>query len=219
MATKIYETETLLSIYERFGDKSQDAIDFIKRNQLSSIPNCDCKHTSYSICLSYKDGHLEKFVGDNPKNGVVGVTIVDGSGGVFTLSHKNLLGSLVKDTKKCELDHSRYFKREVDALIDIDYLSGTRHLKDCGCTMDIPEGFYIPTLAQLVLIVRHIDEVNKALEYIGHDKIKTNDWYWSCTEAGRSDAWAIRVSSGRMGTRDKRVYTFYIRPITNISQF
>lgn len=207
----------LLSFYKSMA---KQAMDFIENGCAQSDSSCIAKtkiakKTWYKdgVYLLYSDGRLEAFDGENSKSGNPCVAIVD-NGAFFGLSDKDVEGCLVPDLEKLEIEHSRYFQREVDALNDRDCVAGTKHLMDCGCEIEIPEGFYIPSLAQLVLIIRHIDEVNEALEYIGHEPIKKDDWYWSSTEYSAPNAWYVGTSSGNVYANYKSPASNYVRPVS-----
>lgn len=77
--------------------------------------------------------------------------------------------------------------------------NGEANTKDYGeflnPDINLKEGEYIPSLAQLHLILLNIKEVNKALEAVGGTPMK-NDWYWSSTEYSASNSWVVYFYSG-----------------------
>ena len=76
--------------------------------------------------------------------------------------------------------------------------------------INLEENEYIPTVAQLHLILSNINEINKALVEAGGDPMK-KVCYWSSTEACRSYAWLVNFYSGetRYGYKDG---TYAVRP-------
>ena len=76
--------------------------------------------------------------------------------------------------------------------------------------INLGENEYIPSVAQLQLILLNIKEINKALEEAGGDPMK-DDWYWSSTEISSTNVWSVYFSNG--GTYTDSKYTLYvIRP-------
>ena len=103
-----------------------------------------------------------------------------------------------------------------DAITDWD---GEANTKDYGeflnPDINLKEGEYIPSLAQLHLILLHIKEVNKALEAVGGTPMKKN-WYWSSTEVSAGYSWGVSFYSGGSGYNGK--YNAYVvRPAVALS--
>ena len=61
--------------------------------------------------------------------------------------------------------------------------------------INLGENEYIPSLAQLHLILLNINEINKALVEAEGDPMK-EDWYWSSTEYSRDIAWYVSFGYG-----------------------
>lgn len=61
--------------------------------------------------------------------------------------------------------------------------------------INLEENEYIPTVAQLHLILLNINKINKALVEAGGDPME-KVWYWSSTEGSRSYAWFVSFYSG-----------------------
>lgn len=94
-----------------------------------------------------------------------------------------------------EFYHSDLF----DAITDWD---GEANTKDYGEALnpkiDLKEGQYIPSLAQLHLILLNIKEINKALEAVGGSPMG-KEWYWSSTEYSAYHSWLVYFGSGNSG--------------------
>ena len=76
--------------------------------------------------------------------------------------------------------------------------------------INLGENEYIPSVAQLQLILLNIKEINKALEEAGGDPMK-DDWYWSSTEISSTNAWSVYFSNGGSYT-DSKYTSYVIRP-------
>lgn len=61
--------------------------------------------------------------------------------------------------------------------------------------INLGEGKYIPSVAQLHLILLNINKINEALVEAGGDPMKES-WYWSSTENSNSNAWYVAFGSG-----------------------
>jgi hypothetical protein len=111
-----------------------------------------------------------------------------------------------------EFYHSDFF----DAITDWD---GEANTKDYGEALnpkiDLKEGQYIPSLAQLHLILLNIKEVNKALEAVGGSPMRKT-WYWSSTEGSAYGSWYVSFGSG--GSNGNGKYgTYVVRPAVALS--
>ena len=99
--------------------------------------------------------------------------------------------------------------------------NGEANTKDYGeflnPDINLKEGEYIPSLAQLHLILLNIKEVNKALEAVGGTPMK-NDWYWSSTEYSAYGSWIVNFFSGGSGSIGYGKYVaFVVRPAVALS--
>ena len=61
--------------------------------------------------------------------------------------------------------------------------------------INLGENEYIPSVAQLHLILLNINEINKALVEAGGDTIQEY-WYWSSTELSNISSWIVFFNSG-----------------------
>lgn len=96
-------------------------------------------------------------------------------------------------------------KYRVNAFEDFDGQTNAERLKGCGCTIDLPEGEWIPSMGELALLMMHASKVNRAIELAGGEPIK--GWHWSSTENSQCCAWAVCFSSGYLNHSNK--YNLY----------
>lgn len=75
--------------------------------------------------------------------------------------------------------------------------------------INLGENEYIPSVAQLQLILLNINKINKALVDAGGDTMQEN-WYWSSTEFGSHGAWYVHFDSGNT-YGDYKGYTHGVR--------
>ena len=78
--------------------------------------------------------------------------------------------------------------------------------------------WYLPSISELSMIYRHLDEIQNALETVGGQKFATK-WnsgvYWSSTEVSASCAWYLDIWYGYCAyCGDKRENFFKVRPVS-----
>ena len=96
------------------------------------------------------------------------------------------------------------------AMDDWNGMASTNDMRDSlNPDINLGENEYIPSVAQLHLILLNINEVNKALVEAGGDPMK-EDWYWSSTENSSNYAWVVYFSNGNTNINCKLNY-FVVR--------
>lgn len=80
--------------------------------------------------------------------------------------------------------------------------------------INLGENEYIPSVAQLHLILLNINEINKALVEAGGDPMK-EDWYWSSTEYSSGSAWYVIFRNGGTNYYGKNGYNI-VRPAVSV---
>ncbi len=109
--------------------------------------------------------------------------------------------ALTNDTKSGseKFYHNDFF----DAISDWD---GEGNTKDYGDALNpkigLKDGQYIPSLAQLHLILMNIKAVNTALEAVGGTPLRKT-WYWSSTENSTLNSWYMYFYDGYASTYGK----------------
>ena len=91
----------------------------------------------------------------------------------------------------------QFFRRTFkEAMADWNGMASTNDMRDSlNPDINLGENEYIPSVAQLHLILLNINEVNKALVEAGGDPMK-EDWYWSSTEFSSYYAWYVFFCNG-----------------------
>ena len=109
--------------------------------------------------------------------------------------------------------HSDFY----DAITDWD---GEGNTKDYGDLLNpeigLKEGQYIPSLAQLHLILLNIKEVNKALEAVGGSPMR-KEWYWSSTEYSAYGSWYVSFFPSGSSSSSLKYNTYVVRPAVALS--
>ena len=115
-----------------------------------------------------------------------------------------------EDTVPCGSE--QFFRRTFkEAMADWNGMASTNNMRDSlNPEINLGENEYIPSVAQLHLILLNINEVNKALVEAGGEPMK-DDWYWSSTEISSTIAWGVYFNGGHTNHRHKN-YTAVVRP-------
>lgn len=83
-----------------------------------------------------------------------------------------------------------------EAIADWDGMANTNDMRDrLNPGINLGKNGYIPSMAQLHLILLNINEVNKALIEAGGEPMK-DDWYWSSTKYNRYISWNVYFYNG-----------------------
>ena len=100
---------------------------------------------------------------------------------------------------------------QFDAFEDFDGQANTARLKKYGCTIDLPDGEWIPSMGELALLMMHASKVNRAIELAGGEPIKHA--HWSSTESSQYFAWLVSFSGDGTGSSYKS-YSYPVRAVT-----
>ena len=108
-----------------------------------------------------------------------------------------------------------YIDTCIDAVADWNGQKNTEHLKAVGLSdnISLSDGWYIPSMAEMLFIFTHRKEVNAALEKAGGQPI-ANDWYWTSTEYSATYAWYLNLTNGSMNYNSKATSTHRVRPVS-----
>ena len=81
-----------------------------------------------------------------------------------------------------------------NVLEDFNGQVNTERLKGYGCTINLPEGEWIPSIGELSLLMMHTSKVNKAIELAGGEPIKGG--HLSSTEYNEFNTWCVYFEDG-----------------------
>lgn len=178
-------------------EKAKKVFNFVTGDEPILAPSQE-QFWSDGVYYVLEGGHLTTI--DDPKSiadKVIGVAVKMGDKIATVALHDAADGeeiALATDTP-CGSEpffHSDFY----DAITDWD---GEGNTKDYGDLLNpeigLKEGQYIPSLAQLHLILLNIKEVNKALEAVGGSPMR-KEWYWSSTENSAGYSWYVYFFSG-----------------------
>lgn len=207
--------EYLTSLYREFGDNAQKALDFIEKNvNENNVGTGSCGSSIANIIEvpvpAFYTGE-KVFIYDYYKKEFVtkeDVVNHDKDNLEVIVCHQNGVFVVAKhDTKSFKLETEdatdNYIDEECKALFDFNGKKNTELLIKAGLNIDLPEGYYMPSLGELVVMRRNIEEVNECLKLVGGDELNLDSGYWSSTEYYRNLAWGVDFNSGNVGYSNK----------------
>ena len=222
MTTNLTEFQKLkMSIVENLNfdvEKAKQVYNFVMADEQTE--NQVCKRTSLPDGVYYvlKGGHLTTT--DDPDSiadNVIGVAVKMGERIATVALHYAANGkeiALTNDENSGteEFYHPYFF----DAITD---WNGKGNTEDYGNKLNpkigLKKGQYIPSLAQLHLMLLNINEVNEALKAVD-GSLMIQDWHWSSTEGSAYNSWYVNFYNGHSGT-NRKSGTYVVRPAVAIS--
>ena len=108
----------------------------------------------------------------------------------------------------------RYIDNYLDAVQDWQGKKNTEHLQAVGLNpaIQLKDGEYIPTLAELYLICLNRKAINAAMRFVGGQELA--GWYWSSTEYSATNAWLLYLTNGLANLGTKAASTRRVRPVS-----
>ena len=225
------ETKFLIEIADKFGKDAQSILDFVvksgnlekaakvlnKAKSNEDLPDgvyfIAKDHTSYQLMTDDTTAppFPTKYIGVKLGQRAIAVALKDlpgdNDGGLRLLPRKHTS----PETSEYYSYDKKADKYRFNAFEDFDGQANTERLKEYGCTIDLPEGEWIPSMGELVLLMMHASKVNRAIELAGGEPIK--DWHWSSTEGSQSHAWFVNFSTGNTSGFSK-CHAYAIRAVS-----
>ena len=117
-------------------------------------------------------------------------------------------------TSKKDDGKGHYIDSYMDAVQDWQGKKNTEHLQAVGLNpaIQLKDGEYIPTLAELYLICLNRKAINAAMRFVGGQELA--GWYWSSTEYSATGAWLLYLSDGSAFSITKATLTGRVRPVS-----
>ena len=108
----------------------------------------------------------------------------------------------------------RYIDNYLDAAQDWQGKKNTEHLQAVGLNpaIQLKDGEYIPTLAELYLICLNRKAINAAMRFVGGQELA--GWYWSSTECSATNAWILYLDYGTASNYTKAANPYRVRPVS-----
>ena len=198
-------------------EKAKKVFNFINGDDAASVSSMQ-QFWSDGVYYVLNGGHLATT--DDPDSiaeQVIGVAVKMGDKIATVALHDAANGEEIALTTDTPCGSERFFHSDFfDAITDWDGEGNTNDYGDLlNPEIGLKEGQYIPSLAQLHLILLNIKEVNTALEAVGGSPIR-KEWYWSSTEGSALSSWIVYFSYGNSYNSGK-YNSIVVRPAVALS--
>ena len=142
------------------------------------------------------------------------IGIVQGSHSVAISLHDVSEDEITLAAMESKKYHGGYKDNYMDAVQDWDGKGNTERIKQIGLNpaIQLKDGEYIPTLAELYLICLNRKTINAAMRFVGGQELA--GWYWSSTEYSATHAWTLDLSIGSAYSSTNASYTTRVRPVS-----
>lgn len=187
--------------------------DLAKAEKLYNFIN-ETKPDGIYFILTPSNAIHESLATDEDKHNCIAVGVKMGDRFANVVLHDAAGG---EDIALCQGDKvpcgsEQFFRRTFkEAMADWNGMASTNDMRDSlNPDINLGENEYIPSVAQLHLILLNINEVNKALVEAGGEPMK-DSWYWSSTESSSYNAWVVGFDDGFANGYCKH-YNFVVRP-------
>ena len=177
-------------------EEARKCWDFV-RGDMAKKQESACDRLADGIYLINKYGEITPYDGKE-KIGIEPVThigIIQGNHSVAISLYDVSKGEITLITGK-DGGKSHYIDSYMDAVQDWQGKKNTEHLQAVGLNpaIQLKDGEYIPTLAELYLICLNRKAINAAMRFVGGQELA--GWYWSSTESSATTAWYLSLNDG-----------------------
>lgn len=193
-------------------DAAQKCLDFVLNDNEVNKQEPDYIMAD-GVYLIDTTGNAVRYNGRNIVKSIEYIGIIQGNRSLaIALRDVNEEG-ITLTSKESNKDYSCYVNNYMDAVQDWSGQQNTKHLKTVGLnpTIQLEEGEYIPTLAELYLICLNCKAINAAMRFIGGQEL--TGWYWSSTEYSATHAWRLDLGNGTAYNFTKATNKGRVRPI------
>ncbi len=160
-------------------------------------------------------GNAVRYDGETTEsvNDAAYIGIVQGSHSV-AIALQDVSEDEITLTSKKDDGKGRYIDNYLDAVQDWNGRQNTEHLQAVGLNpaIQLKDGEYIPTLAELYLICLNRKAINAAMRFVGGQELK--GWYWSSTEYSATTACGLNLNYGGANYLTKATTTGRVRPVS-----
>ena len=214
---KFNEQEFRLLLVEKSNydlAKAEKLYNFIIGENPKEFSINEAKPDGIYFILSPSNAIHESLATDEDKRNSIAVGVKMGDRFANVVLHDAAGG---EDIALCQGDKvpcgsEQFFRRTFkEAMADWNGMASTNDMRDSlNPDINLGENEYIPSVAQLHLILLNINEVNKALVEAGGEPMK-DSWYWSSTESSSYNVWVVGFDDGFANGYCKH-YNFVVRP-------
>ena len=196
-------------------ETAQKCWDFVRGGNEAKKQEPASDRLADGVYLIDTKGNAVRYDGETTEcvNDTAYIGIVQGSHSVAISLHDVSEDEITLTSKKDD-SKGRYIDNYLDAVQDWQGKKNTEHLQAVGLNpaIQLKDGEYIPTLAELYLICLNRKAINAAMRFVGGQELA--GWYWSSTESSATYAWYLYLGYGGAGNGPKATYTNRVRPVS-----
>lgn len=196
-------------------ETAQKCWDFVRGGDEAKKQEPASDRLADGVYLIDTKGNAVRYDGEDTEttNDTAYIGIVQGSHSVAISLHDVSEDEITLTSKKDD-GKGRYIDSYMDAAQDWQGKKNTEHLQAVGLNpaIQLKDGEYIPTLAELYLICLNRKAINAAMRFVGGQELA--GWYWSSTECSAPYAWGLSLNSGNADFSTKASNTDRVRPVS-----
>lgn len=196
-------------------ETAQKCWDFVRGGDEAKKQEPASDRLADGVYLIDTKGNAVRYDGEDTEttNDTAYIGIVQGSHSVAISLHDVSEDEITLTSKKDD-GKGRYIDSYMDAAQDWQGKKNTEHLQAVGLNpaIQLKDGEYIPTLAELYLICLNRKAINAAMRFVGGQELA--GWYWSSTEFSAPCAWSFSPTLGRACYLTKASLTSRVRPVS-----
>ena len=208
---KFNEQEFRLLLVEKSNydlEKAEKLYNFIIGENPKEFSINEAKPDGIYFILSPSNAIHESLATDEDKHNCIAVGVKMGNRFANVLLHDAAGGEEIKlcQDNKVPCGSKQFFRKTLcEVMSDWDGETNTNVMYHAlNPDINLGENEYIPSVAQLHLILLNLNEINKALVEAGGEPMK-DSWYWSSTEFSRYKAWYVHFYNGFTHTYAKNL--------------
>ena len=194
---------------------AQKCWDFVRGGDEAKKQEPASDRLADGVYLIDTKGNAVRYDGETTEcvNDTAYIGIVQGSHSVAISLHDVSEDEITLTSKKDD-GKGHYIDSYMDAVQDWQGKKNTEHLQAAGLNpaIQLKDGEYIPTLAELYLICLNRKAINAAMRFVGGQELA--GWYWSSTECSATYAWYLNLDDGSAYGYTKAAGTLRVRPVS-----
>lgn len=195
-------------------ETAQKCWDFVRGGDEAKKQEPASDRLADGVYLIDTKGNAVRYDGETTEcvNDTAYIGIVQGSHSVAMPLHDVSEDEITLTSKKDD-GKGHYIDSYMDAVQDWQGKKNTEHLQAAGLNpaIQLKDGEYIPTLAELYLICLNRKTINAAMRFVGGQELA--GWYWSSTEYSATNAWRLSLNYGSAYNYTKATLTYRVRPV------
>ena len=199
---------------------AQKCLDFVRGVNEVKKQESSSDRLEDGVYLIDCKGHADRYIGEDTEtvNDTAYIGIVKGSHSVAIALQDVSEDEITLTAEESKEYHGCYKESYMDAVQDWDGKGNTERFKQIGLNpaIEMNDGEYIPTLAELYLICLNQKTINEAMDFVGGQELA--GWYWSSTEHSAPNAWLLNLGSGSASYGTKAAFTGRVRPVSAFLQ-